>query len=80
MRFLGISGLVGSGRTELARLIYGADRKETGRIFLDGEEINPQSPGDALSKGIAYLTEDRKQLGLFLEMSISDNINIVCDE
>ncbi|WP_321342412.1 sugar ABC transporter ATP-binding protein [uncultured Cohaesibacter sp.] len=73
---LGISGLVGSGRTELARLIYGADRKETGRIFLDGEEINPQSPGDALSKGIAYLTEDRKQLGLFLEMSISDNINM----
>ncbi|MCC9620146.1 sugar ABC transporter ATP-binding protein [Thalassospira sp. MA62] len=73
---LGIAGLVGSGRTELARLIYGADPAVSGKVVVNGKDVTPKSPRDALSEGIAYLTEDRKELGLFLDMSISDNINI----
>ncbi|CAH2599162.1 ribose ABC transporter ATP binding subunit [Rhodovastum atsumiense] len=73
---LGIAGLVGSGRTELARLIYGADRRTGGEILLNGRPVTIRSPEDALAAGIAYLTEDRKQLGLFLDMSCAENINI----
>ncbi|WP_119840925.1 sugar ABC transporter ATP-binding protein [Pseudooceanicola algae] len=73
---LGIAGLVGSGRTELARLIYGADPATSGKVMLDGREVTPKSPREALSHGIVYLTEDRKALGLFLDMTISDNINM----
>ncbi len=73
---LGIAGLVGSGRTELARLIFGADPKTTGRVMLDGKDTVIGSPRDAMDAGIAYLTEDRKGLGLFLDMTINENINI----
>ena len=73
---LAIAGLVGSGRTELARLIFGADRKTAGAVFLDGRELSLHGPRDALDTGIAYLTEDRKGLGLFLDMSINENINV----
>lgn len=73
---LGIAGLVGSGRTELARLIYGADLKAGGEVLLDGRPLNAKTPKDALDAGLAYLTEDRKALGLFLDMSCGDNINI----
>ena len=73
---LGIAGLVGSGRTELARLIYGADPKAGGEILLDGRALELKEPKDALDAGLAYLTEDRKGLGLFLDMSCGDNINI----
>jgi ribose transport system ATP-binding protein len=72
---LGLAGLVGSGRTELARLIYGADRKTQGDILLDGKPLHIHSPGQALDAGVAYLTEDRKAQGLFLDMSCHDNIN-----
>lgn len=73
---LGIAGLVGSGRTELARLIFGADPKTSGRVLLDSKDIVIGSPRDAMDAGIAYLTEDRKGLGLFLDMTINENINI----
>ena len=74
---LGIAGLVGSGRTELARLIYGADPKAGGEVLLDGDAARHRAaPKDALDAGIAYLTEDRKRLGLFLDMSCGDNINV----
>jgi ribose transport system ATP-binding protein len=73
---LALAGLVGSGRTELARLIFGADRRSAGKLELDGRPIVIASPREALEAGIAYLTEDRKELGLFLDMSISDNINM----
>lgn len=73
---LGVAGLVGSGRTELARLIYGADPAITGKVTLDGSEVTPSSPREALNAGIVYLTEDRKGLGLFLDMTIDDNINM----
>jgi ribose transport system ATP-binding protein len=73
---LGIAGLVGSGRTELARLIFGADPKAGGEVFLDGRKVDILAPEQALALGIAYLTEDRKALGLFLDMTCGDNINI----
>ncbi len=73
---LGVSGLVGSGRTELARLIYGADPRQSGTITLNGEKVSNAAPREALDNGIAYLTEDRKALGLFLDMSVSENVNV----
>jgi ribose transport system ATP-binding protein len=72
---LGIAGLVGSGRTEMARLIFGADPATHGRIVMDGIPLKINSPKDAIKAGIVYLTEDRKNLGLFLDMSVHDNIN-----
>ncbi|MBW8835647.1 MAG: sugar ABC transporter ATP-binding protein, partial [Burkholderia sp.] len=73
---LGIAGLVGSGRTELARLIYGADPKAGGEVLLDGMPMNARTPKDALDPALAYLTEDSKRPGLFLDMSCRDNINV----
>ncbi|MBV9633309.1 MAG: sugar ABC transporter ATP-binding protein [Methylobacteriaceae bacterium] len=72
---LGIAGLVGSGRTEMARLIFGADPATRGHIVLDGSTVKIDSPRRAIDAGIVYLTEDRKGLGLFLDMSVRDNIN-----
>ncbi|MCK0713567.1 sugar ABC transporter ATP-binding protein [Chromohalobacter sarecensis] len=77
---LGVAGLVGSGRTELLRLIYGADPASRGTVYLDGKAVTPSSPRDALKQGIVYLTEDRKGLGLFLDMSIVDNVNMAVAE
>lgn len=73
---LGIAGLVGSGRTELARLIYGADAKAGGAVRLGGRDVRIEAPEEALRQGLAYLTEDRKRLGLFLDMSCGENINL----
>ncbi len=73
---LGIAGLVGSGRTELARLIYGADAKAGGEVLMGGQPVNITRPKEALDRGLAYLTEDRKRLGLFLDMSCGENINV----
>ena len=73
---LGLAGLVGSGRTELARLIYGADARAHGRIVLNGHPVDIAKPIQALTAGVAYLTEDRKAQGLFLDMTVNDNINI----
>lgn len=73
---LGVAGLMGAGRTEMALSIYGMYPLEKGEITLDGKKINPSNPGQALSKGIAYVSEDRKQLGLFLGLSIKDNITL----
>ncbi len=70
----GFAGLVGSGRTEVARMIFGADRKQTGRIFLDGKEINPRSPAEAIRLGIGLLTEDRNLQGLIMGLSVQENI------
>ena len=73
---VGLSGLVGSGRTELARLVYGADPKATGRVVLSGREVRISTPLEAIEAGIVYLTEDRKALGLFLDMSIRENTTL----
>lgn len=71
---LGLAGLVGAGRTELSRLIFGADPKTSGEVFLTGQKLNINSPGDAIAAGIGYVPEDRKDQGLFLEMSSRKNI------
>lgn len=73
---LGLAGLVGAGRTELARFIFGADPWESGKIFLDGQEIHPHSPREAIDAGIGLLTEDRNRYGLIMEMSIEKNITL----
>lgn len=75
---VGIAGLVGSGRTELMRAIYGAD-KRTGTVKVAGKEIRNGKPKDALNKHVALVTEDRKHQGLFLDLSIEDNM-IVSNE
>ena len=73
---LGLAGLVGAGRTELARLIFGADPVRGGTVVLGGTACAFRSPREALAAGIAYLTEDRKRLGLLLDMSCGDNLNL----
>jgi ribose transport system ATP-binding protein len=73
---LGIAGLVGAGRTELARLIYGAEPRASGSVTLDGRPVPGHAPRAAIAAGIVYLTEDRKRLGLFLDMTLRDNITM----
>jgi ribose transport system ATP-binding protein len=73
---LGISGLVGSGRTETMRAIFGADPKETGTLYLRGHEITVKRPRDAVNHGICLLTEDRKNQGLILDMPCYVNITL----
>ncbi|MFP4562978.1 MAG: sugar ABC transporter ATP-binding protein [Spirochaetia bacterium] len=73
----GLGGLVGSGRTELARLIFGLDRKDSGRLVFEGRDITPRSPWDAIEKGLGYLTEDRKDNGLVLIRPIFENVSLV---
>lgn len=75
---LGINGLVGAGRTETIRAIFGEDRKESGRIYLDGREVNIQSPEDAVKNGIGLLPEDRKGQGVVLNIPIRHNITLGC--
>ena len=73
---LGLGGLVGAGRTELAEMIFGAKPKESGQILLNGKEINPKSPREAIDLGIALVPEDRKRHGTLLTNSIKNNINM----
>jgi len=71
---LGLSGLVGAGRTEIARAIFGMDEILSGEMLLRDSTFKPSHPNDAIQRGIAYVTEDRKGLGLFSEMSVQENI------
>jgi len=71
---LGFAGLVGSGRTEVARAIFGADPISSGEIKFDGESFSPKTPKDAVDRGIALCPEDRKEQGLVLYRSIEDNV------
>ena len=73
---LGMSGLVGAGRTELMRAVFGADKRLGGKIRLNGKEINIRSPKEALEAGIGLIPEDRKEQGCFLNMTIEWNIAI----
>lgn len=70
---LGFAGLMGAGRTEVARAIYGADPKDAGEIFINGEKVNINSPKKAVKNGICYLSEDRKRYGLLLIKSVAEN-------
>jgi ribose transport system ATP-binding protein len=71
---LGFAGLMGAGRTEVARAIVGADRRDAGVVSVRGREVGIQNPADAARLGIGYLSEDRKQLGVLLERSVRENI------
>jgi len=70
---LGFAGLMGAGRTEVARLIFGADKKDSGEIYIKGKQTNINGPKDAVENGIGYLSEDRKQYGILLDMDVSNN-------
>ncbi|CAK1698051.1 MULTISPECIES: ribose ABC transporter ATP-binding protein RbsA [Vibrio] len=73
---LGVSGLMGAGRTELMKVIYGALPSERGVINLENKTINPVSPRDGLANGIAYISEDRKGDGLVLGLSVKENMSL----
>jgi ribose transport system ATP-binding protein len=73
---LGLAGLNGAGRSELANIIFGATKKESGKVFFKNEEVNFKSPREAIDAGIALLTEDRNLLGLLMQMSVKENISI----
>ncbi len=71
---VGLSGLVGAGRSELAQMIFGARKVASGEILLNGKPLQIRNPRDAIDCGIGFLTENRKEQGLFLEMTVHDNI------
>ncbi len=73
---LGISGLMGAGRTELAKTIYGYYKKQSGQIYIKGNKVENKSPKDGLKNGIAYVSEDRKGDGLILGLSVKENMSI----
>ncbi|MBM6615159.1 sugar ABC transporter ATP-binding protein [Desemzia sp. RIT804] len=73
---VGFSGLMGAGRTEVMRSIFGIDALDEGELYLEGEKIQIKAPSDAIRQGIGFLTEDRKVEGLILDYSIRDNISL----
>lgn len=73
---LGIFGLVGAGRSELARAVFGLDYLQSGEIYIHGKKVRIKSPRSAIKAGISFLTEDRRGEGLVLEMDINDNLNL----
>jgi ribose transport system ATP-binding protein len=73
---VGFAGLMGAGRTEVARAIFGADPLDSGEILIRGQKVNIKSPTDAVQNGIGYLSEDRKQFGVLVGMDVKTNIAI----
>lgn len=73
---LGVAGLAGSGRSELADTIFAIRRKDSGKIILNGKELHLHSPHEALKHGIGYLTEDRQESGILTDFDISENISL----
>ncbi|SDR43571.1 sugar ABC transporter ATP-binding protein [Paraburkholderia tuberum] len=73
-KILGLAGLLGSGRTETARLLFGADRADSGTILVEGRAVRLRTPHDAVRHGIGYCAEDRKKEGIVAELSIRENI------
>ena len=73
---VGMAGLIGAGRTEIARCIYGMDRFDGGKIFLKGVEVRINSPKEALMRGICYVSEDRRREGIIPMMSVKENISL----
>ncbi len=71
---VGVAGLMGAGRTEMAKALFGVERLETGRIFIDGQQVQITRPIDAIRAGIALVTEDRKEEGLILPLTVRENI------
>jgi inositol transport system ATP-binding protein len=77
---LGIAGLVGAGRTEMSRAIFGADPFDSGRVIVDGQPINIRSPQDAIRHGIGLVPEDRKQQALFLSLAVRANLTMAAHD
>lgn len=75
---LGFFGLVGAGRSELMRLLYGADKRTGGQVLLDGQEVSASGPAAAIAAGIVLCPEDRKEQGILAQSSVAENINISC--
>jgi len=75
---LGFAGLVGAGRSELMETIFGVYPKSSGTVLINGKEVEINSPFDAIKNGLAFLTEDRRRSGLYLTLSVRDNISIAC--
>jgi ribose transport system ATP-binding protein len=73
---LGVAGLLGAGRTELARLLFGLDKLASGKVTLDGHVVTPKSPSDAIHAGFGFVTEDRKAQGLVLDLSLRENVSL----
>lgn len=73
---VGLSGLVGAGRTFVARALFGADRLDAGEIYIDGQRVNLRSPRDAIRLGIGLVPEDRKTQGVFLGQSVRSNVSV----
>lgn len=71
---LGLAGLVGAGRSNVAETIFGVTPATSGQIFIEGEEVNIKNPHDAIRQGMAFLTEDRKETGCFLPLDIQENV------
>jgi ribose transport system ATP-binding protein len=76
----GLGGLVGAGRTELVRMIYGSDKNRHGKVILNGKDITPKNPKDAIKKGVFMIFEDRKRDGLFTLRSVKENITVSINE
>jgi rhamnose transport system ATP-binding protein len=73
---VGLSGLVGAGRTELARVLFGLAKRDRGRVAVAGRDVTPGSPHDAIAAGIAYLPEDRRRHGVVLDMPVASNLTL----
>jgi rhamnose transport system ATP-binding protein len=73
---VGLAGLVGAGRTELARILFGITPADSGTILLDGKPVQIRSPREAVEHGIAYVPEDRRRHGVILEMGVAENISL----
>ena len=77
---LGIAGLIGAGRTEMARAIFGADPFDSGRVLIDGKDVAIRSPQEAIAQGIGLVPEDRKQQALFLSLAIKTNLTMAAHD
>ena len=73
---VGLAGLLGAGRTETARLVFGADLKRSGEMTLNGEHLNPRDPIEAIARGIGFSSEDRKVEGIIPDMSVAENLTL----
>jgi ribose transport system ATP-binding protein len=76
----GLGGMVGSGRTELMNLIFGVQQRDRGQLILNGKDVTPENPRQAIERGICLITEDRKQSGLLLIRPVKENVSIVQNE
>ena len=73
---LGLSGLVGAGRSDIGQVLFGIKKKTTGQMSLKGQAYNPENPSEALRAGLGYLGEDRKEMGIIPEMNITENMSL----